>query len=296
MKNKKFDKTYINNNKAVVLTRVSHISQSDDGLSLQAQDKRTAEYCAKRNLTVIKKFEIIESSTIGDREQYQSVIKFIEDQNETIALIVDKVDRLQRSFKESVILDEMRRAGKVELHFYGEGLVITKDSQTRDIMMWDFAVMGAKSYVLTLSENVKRSVDYKLKSGEWIGKAPIGYLNAKDEFDKRTVILDKVRAPFIKKAFELYSTGEYSFEKLAEYFSDKLVNNNKSLKPLSPSQFHLVIKNPFYAGRMLVKGKLYPHKYERLISESLFEKCQQVRTGNVKKKLYTDQNQQSFED
>jgi hypothetical protein len=37
--------------------------------------------------------------------------------------------------------------------------------------------MGAKSYVLKLSEDVRRSLEYKRRNGEWGGKAPLGYLN-----------------------------------------------------------------------------------------------------------------------
>ena len=43
--------------------------------------------------------------------------------------------------------------------------------------MLDFSVMGAKSYVLNLSENVRRSFEYKRRNGEWGGKAPLGYLH-----------------------------------------------------------------------------------------------------------------------
>lgn len=35
--------------------------------------------------------------------------------------------------------------------------------------------MGAKSYVLNLSENVRRSLEYKRRNGEWGGKAALGY-------------------------------------------------------------------------------------------------------------------------
>ncbi len=38
--------------------------------------------------------------------------------------IADTVDRVQRSFKESVLLDELMRQNKIELHFYREGMVL----------------------------------------------------------------------------------------------------------------------------------------------------------------------------
>jgi hypothetical protein len=46
---------------------------------------------------------------------------------------------------------------------------------------------------------------------------------------------------------------------------------------LGTSQLDLILKNPFYMGQMRIRGKLYPHKYERLISEKLFENAEAVR-------------------
>ena len=97
------------------------------------------------------------------------MIDFCKSYPEKIAIIADAVDRVQRSFKESVMLDDLIRQEKIELHFYREGMVIGKNSSSSDIMRWDFSVMGAKSYVLQLSENVRRSIDYKVKNGEMAG-------------------------------------------------------------------------------------------------------------------------------
>jgi DNA invertase Pin-like site-specific DNA recombinase len=89
--------------------------------------------------------------------------------------IAAQVPRSSPSFKESVLIDELIRKEQVELHFYREGMVIGKGASSTDILRWDFSVMGAKSYVLNLSENVRRSLEYKRRNGEWGGKAPLGY-------------------------------------------------------------------------------------------------------------------------
>ena len=72
-------------------------------------------------------------------------INFCKKQKGTIAIIADTVDRVQRSFKESVLLDELMRKDKIELHFYREGMVLNSKSTSVDIMRWDFSVMGAKA-------------------------------------------------------------------------------------------------------------------------------------------------------
>lgn len=52
---------------------------------------------------------------------------------------------------------------------------------------------------------------------------------------------------------------------------------------LGTQQLHHMFQNPFYYGMMKVKGELYPHKYEPLISKGIFEVCEYVRTGRGRK-------------
>ena len=67
--------------------------------------------------------------------------------------------------------------------------------------------MGAKSYVLNLSENVRRSLEYKRRNGEWGGKAPLGYLNQRDASNKSVLIPDPERAFLVRMLFEEYAKG-----------------------------------------------------------------------------------------
>ena len=65
--------------KAVILTRVSTKMQ-EERLSLRAQSKRLEEYAERRELDVIKRFEIIESSTRGERKRFMEMINFCKKQ------------------------------------------------------------------------------------------------------------------------------------------------------------------------------------------------------------------------
>src|SRR5438874_7953392 len=136
--------------KAIILARVS-TKEQEEGFSIAAQRQRLVEYCARKGLDVIRTFDIVESSTRGERKEFTVMLEFARAQNQTIAIVADAVDRFQRSFKESVLIDELIRKEQVELHFYREGMIIGKGATPTDIMRWDFSVMGAKSYVLNLS-------------------------------------------------------------------------------------------------------------------------------------------------
>ena len=187
--------------KAIILVRVS-TKEQEDGHSIDAQQHRLLEYCERKNLQVIKTFSIIESSSRGDRKLFMEMIKFAKNQREPIAVVADKVDRIQRRISEIPLLEEPIKAGKIELHFRTEGYIIHKDSQSHSRLMWGMNVLMAQSYVDNLSDNVKRSLDHKLRKGEWIGPAVLGYLNGRDEKGNSIVIVDHLRAPIIKKSLK----------------------------------------------------------------------------------------------
>lgn len=247
-------------------------------MSLDAQNTRLIEYAKRKNLEVIKTFQLVESSTQGDRKKFQEMINFCKKQKDTIAILADAVDRMQRSFKESVMLDELVRKEKIELHFLRENMIIGKNANTINIMQWDFAVLGAKSYVLQLSENVKRSLEYKAKGGEITSSAPIGYQNYRDEMGKARVRLHPVFAPLVTRMFEMYSLGRTSIKELRK-FAEYHNMTGKNGKIISTSNIHKMLQNPFYFGMMRWKGTLQPHIYPPLISQELWERCQEIRTG-----------------
>ncbi len=264
--------------KAVILARVS-TKEQEDGHSLDAQIANLRRYAERENLDIIKEYTVIESSTKGDRPEFVRMIDFIKCQKERIAVVVDTVDRLQRSFKETPILNELLQKDILELHFVKENNVLSKDANSTQKLMWNMGVVMAQSYTDSLSDNVKRSVKHKINNGEWIGVAPLGYLNALDGMTaKKTVIADPERTYLIRQVFEQYATGVYSLAEMCRKANEWGLRSLKGNK-ISSQTMHGIIRNPFYYGMMRVKGELYPHKYEALITKDLFDACEVVRTG-----------------
>lgn len=268
----------INFMKAIILARVSTKEQAEENQSIPAQTGRLTEYVHRKGLELLQVFEIAESSTKDSRKKFEKILEVIKNSKEPLALVVETVDRLQRSFKESVVLDDLRKQGKLEIHFVRENLILSKDANSAQLLQWDMGVMFARSYVLQLSDNVKRGNEQKWKDGEWAGKAPIGYINTQDVMGKVWIELNEVKSPLILKVFELYATGNYSM-KMVALESEKWGLVGYFGKPLKARQIECILLNPFYYGYMLVKGKEYKHKYEPIISYNLFLKCQKVRQG-----------------
>lgn len=266
--------------KAIIFARVSSKEQ-EEGQSIPSQVRRLTEYALKKNLQVVETFQITESSTKETRKQFDKILAFIKKAKEPMALITDTVDRLQRSFRETPLLDEMRKHGKLELHFLRESLIVNQNSNSSQLLQWDIGVLFASSYVRQLSDNVKRSKEQSLRNGEWITKAPFGYKNITLPTGKKTIEVDSETAPFVIKMFELYGTGLHSFQTIGDEMT-KLGMKNAAGNPINPSRVEITLKNPFYFGVMRVKGEFYPHKYPPLVSEWLFDKVQEIMSGHNK--------------
>ena len=108
--------------KAIILARVSSKEQQE-GYSIQTQTELLTQYCLRKNFQILETFQIVESSTIGDRKDFKAMLKFAEDQSKTIALITSNVDRLQRSFREYSLIDGLIQNEKIEIHYVNENKI-----------------------------------------------------------------------------------------------------------------------------------------------------------------------------
>lgn len=262
--------------KAVILARVSSTEQ-EYGKSIQAQLDICREYAKNNNLDVIKEFDITESSSNidSDRAKFYQMIDFVKKQKETIAIIAHSVDRLQRRFQETIVLEPMINKGKIELHIVISNLKLCHDSPSAHIMLWDFNAVAARAYIHQLKDATKRGRNKKIQDGEWPARAPLGYLNY-TENHRNKIKIDPLRAPLIKKMFEDYSTGTYSIDAIYKRMLNVGLTTSGG-KPLSKSNAYFLLTNPFYCGFMNIKEQKIPHKYGNIIDKALFDKCQSLR-------------------
>ena len=267
--------------KAIIFARVSSKEQ-EDGQSIPAQVRRLTDYALRKNFTIDSTFQVTESSSKDTRKQFEQIVSYIRKSKQPFALITDTVDRLQRSFRETPQLDELRKLGKLELHFLREGLIVNQLSNSSQLLQWDIGVLFASSYVRQLSDNIKRSQEQCIKNGQWISKAPYGYKNVTLPSGIKDIEIEPEQAPFVVKIFELYAQGNNSFATVAsKVLAQGFVKTSRG-KSVTDQTVELILKNPFYIGMMRIKGQLYPHKYPTLISNSMFNLVQNIITGHHK--------------
>ena len=149
--------------------------------------------------------------------------------------------------------------------------------------MLNIAFCQSKYYVDNLSENIRRGPRQKLRNGVWPNRPPVGYVNDRNT---RSITVDPKKAPLVRKAFELYATGNHPFHEVRRRING-LGLLSCTDKIMSTSNFQHTLKNPFYCGLMFFNGELYEGKHDPIISKRLFDEVQAVMERKSKPKTPT---------
>jgi len=127
----------------------------------------------------------------------------------------------------------------------------------------------------------------KIKQGIWCYKAPLGYLNKRDEQNRAIITIDRPRAEIIKMAFDKFSTGAYQMEEIRKLMIEirklmiKTGFKSWKNKELSNQTLFKILTDKFYLGIMTVKDQEYQGTHEQIINENTFYKCQKlIKNGN----------------
>lgn len=262
--------------KGIILARVSTKEQEQTGLSIEkVQMPQMVDYSEEIEIEVVRTFEFQETASQKLRKNFDEMVQFLKDNDDIKVVIGFRVDRLTRNYRDAVEMDLLRTEYGKELHFVSDRLVLTSKSFGRDIQDWDMKVFLAKQHINRCQEDTHNTQMSKLKAGELYGKAQFGYRNAKDAQGRSTVVVEPFEAGIVKFIFNEYITGATSYQKIRED-----VEKRFGLK-LSKSKVEKIIRHPFYMGLMPFKGKLYPHIYETLITEEIYEKAKAIREGRT---------------
>lgn len=255
--------------------RVSTVKQGA-GVSLQEQKEAIIRYAEKHQLTIIEWFEEQETAAKQGRPLFTKMMRQLKDQKAN-GVIFHKIDRGTRNYRDWASIDELIASGS-ELHFAHESL----DMNTRaGRLTADMLVALATDYIRNLREEAIKGLYGRLKQGLYPFYAPIGYLN---NGGGQIKTIDKIRAPLIKKAFELYASGKYNLETLTDTMEKFGLRNSKG-NIIHLTAMASILHNPFYTGVMKIKGKTYQGKHEPLISPKLFIEVQNILKGKTNSRI-----------
>src|SRR3989337_231532 len=245
-------------------------------LSIEAQMFELREYAKKENLNIVREF--VESKTAKEpgREIFNDMIASIE-KNEAEGILAWHPDRLARNSIDGGRIIYLVDTGKITTLKFP---TFWFDPTPQGKFMLSIAFGQSKYYVDNLSENIKRGIRQKLRNGIWPAWAPLGYVNDKNA---RCIAVDKEKAKYIKRAFEMYSTGEYPLAQIRNIINSLGLVGKKG-KMLSVSNYQYMLKNKIYYGIIEYNGELYDGKHEPIITKKLFDSVQEVMANKSKPK------------
>jgi site-specific DNA recombinase len=252
--------------------RVSTPRQGEKGVSLPEQKSAIERYAALHGLEVTRWFEERETASQTGRPIFNQMLRLLR-LGKTDGVIIHKIDRSMRNLEDWADVGKLADAG-VEVRFATENVDL---KTVGGRLAADIQAVVAVHYSRNLREEVKKGLYGRLKQGFYPLRAPVGYL---DKGAAKPKTPDPIRAPFIREAFELYSTGNFSFPELAmEMHRRGLRNHNGGAVTING--LATILKNPFYIGLMRIvrTGQTYEGVHEPLVCTDLFERVQAVIAG-----------------
>ncbi len=253
--------------------RVSTVKQGD-GVSLAAQREAILAFASRSNIEIVEWFEEKETAAKRGRPIFNQMMKELR-RGKAHGLVIHKIDRSARNFADWAKIGDLADAG-IDIHFATESL----DFRSRGGRLTaDIQAVIAADYIRNLREETIKGINGRLKQGLYPFQAPVGYL---DNGGGKPKTLDPIRAPLVKLAFELYSSGRYSLRSLhAELNRRGLTSRNG--KRLNISALETILNNPFYTGviRMKRTGMTFRGAHERLVTPGLFERVQAIKSGKA---------------
>ncbi len=210
-------------------------------------------------------------------------------------------DRLSRNEADDVLIKKLISQG-TDIRF----VQTTYDTSSAGALHMDIDGMFSRHYSRSISEKV-RNTNRKLRAeGKCIYTPPLGYISAGSDSKP----LDPERAPLIKRIFELYATGEWSFSTLAAWATKhglttkpcrrkrtqeerlrgiQLAEIPRVSRLVTEKTIYHILNNPFYIGKLTHKGNLLDSKaHQPLIDLSTFYKVQAMLKQKAVKVYYPD--------
>lgn len=254
--------------------RVSTVKQGTKGVSLIEQRDAILRYAERMGFTITIWLEEMETAAKQGRPVFNQALKLLHS-GKAQGIVLHKLDRGARNLRDWAAIGELSDQG-IEVHFVTESI----DLQSRGgRLSADIQAVVAADYIRNLREETRKGFYGRLKQGLYPLPAPIGYLDQGKGLPKT---IDPMMGSLVRKAFELYATGQYSLETLGDemYQLGLRTRHGSRVKRSSLSQ---LLNNSFYFGLIQIRrtNESFAGIHEPLIGKSLFDHVHAVLAGKV---------------
>lgn len=272
--------------RAVVYLRVSSKGQVNtdydpEGISIPAQRLACQRKAEQLGVSIVSEYiEPGRSATeMTKRIAFQQMLERIRRERDVDYVIVYKLSRFARNrIDDAVVMADLQKRG-VQLISATEQIDATPVGQLMHGILAAFNEYRSRED----GADIAYKMAQKARNGGTLGRAPLGYLNVTENVEGRkvnTVATDPERAPFVKLAFELYATGSYTFQDIADELKDRgLLTRATSRRPAGPvsdTKIQQMLRDRYYIGEIAYKDEIFKGRHEPLIEPSLFDLVQGV--------------------
>lgn len=251
-----------------------------------------------------KNFEILSDGTVKQRVERPKFLQLADllQKRHFRGVICLCWDRISRNKADDVIIDKLMFQG-IDVRF----IQATYENSSAGALHMDVDGMFSRHYSRVISEKVKNTAKKLRSEGKCLHISPLGYLDKGSDSKP----FDPERAPIIKRLFELYATGLWSYNSLARWANEQGLTTKPSrrrrtqeeklmglqlevlpkvVRKITPKTIEKILLNPFYIGKNVHHGKWVDSKaHQALIDTSLFLKVRQMQARRTQSVRYPEQ-------
>lgn len=232
---------------AAIYLRVSSEMQVD-GFSIEAQKIACLKYAREQGYEVTNSHIYIDEAYSAKNEERPNFKRMIMAAHaaEFAMIIIHKMDRFERNFK--AMRNTLEDLANIGVHVFS----ISENMELANTLTVNLFGIINEHYIQNLSWETAKGKHQAAKEGYFIGsKVPFGYRKWKigdsPELDRRILIRDEKEADALQKCFEMYASGNYSFEDLASFLNDQGFVS-RSGQAFREDTLRGMLENPIYIG------------------------------------------------
>jgi len=261
MEHKKADNTIF----YTIYSRKSSEAEDRQVLSIPAQNDELIEVQRDRGLVLDgdPRTESRSAKAPG-RPVFGQLMQDIQDEK-IRGILCWKLDRLARNPVDGGALIWALDQGKLK-EIITPSRTFTNTADDKFWMQLEFGM--AKKYVDDLSVNVKRGIKKRLQQGWMPGRAPIGYLNDKENGG---IIKDPARFHIVRRIWDALLSDGYNVAQIhkkaeIEWGLRTRLCKRSGGRPIARSRVYEILRSPFYCGLILHNGRKYQGKHPPIVA------------------------------
>lgn len=244
----------------------------------------------------------IDDNVSGSGFEREGLEKLKEDvvSNRVNLIVLKDLSRLGRNNAKTLLFLDFLEERSVRVLTFDGKYDSMKDNDTVGIETW-----VNERYIKDISKKIRTNLRFKIEKGEYIGRAPFGYIKSIEQ--KNKLCIDSSNASVVKEIFKLYKQG-YGYSSIVKYLNERgypspSANHGfeTSVNTWNQVAIQRILSNRVYVGdtiqgvseKISFKSKktrrlpenrwvVTPHTHEAIIDEDEFEEVQKIRESRRK--------------